>query len=70
MDINRADEAIRNSEFEIKPVDAKGKKGSINACDYCPFRDCCYRKDDAYKRIHVQSAKEEAGSEGEGESNE
>lgn len=68
--INRADEAIRNSEFEIKPVDAKGKKGSINACDYCPFRDCCYRKDDAYKRIHVQSAKEEAGSEGEGESNE
>ncbi len=68
--IHRADEAIRNSDFQIKPVDAKGKKGSINACDYCPFRDCCYRKDEDYNRIHVQSAKEEAGNEGEGESNE
>ena len=68
--ILKADEAIRKSEFPISPVDAKGKKESVNGCDYCPFRDCCYRKDEDYRRIHVQSAKEEASKEGEGESNE
>ncbi|MBP5092129.1 MAG: PD-(D/E)XK nuclease family protein, partial [Bacilli bacterium] len=53
-----ADRRIRDGEFDIAPIKARGKKGGspIDACEYCPFRDCCYRDEKVYR--HVERGEE------------
>ncbi|MCI2111527.1 MAG: PD-(D/E)XK nuclease family protein [Bacilli bacterium] len=43
-----SDAKIRRSEFQIAP---KKVEGEVDACEYCPYRDVCFRKEEDYVRL-------------------
>ncbi len=60
--IRECDEGIVGGSFEINP---KNIKNVIDSCQYCPFRDVCYRDQKAYKESFkdsgVETTEEEDG---------
>jgi len=51
-----SDEAIRQGQFPIVP---KYLKNKIDSCTYCPYRDICFRKNDAYQDLALIEGTEE-----------
>ena len=41
---------VYDAKFEISPINIKNK---VNGCDYCKFRDICFRKNDQIRYIDV-----------------
>lgn len=54
-----SDQAIRESQFPIVP---KYLKGKIDSCVYCPYRDICFRQNDAYLDLAALEGNEEEPS--------
>jgi ATP-dependent helicase/DNAse subunit B len=57
-----ADERIRKDDFAISPA---VYKGTFDACAYCPYRDICYRKDEAIRHLPLTPGVQEDDEEGE-----
>ncbi|MCI1245128.1 MAG: PD-(D/E)XK nuclease family protein [Bacilli bacterium] len=49
-----SDAKIRRSEFPIAP---KKVEGEVDACEYCPYRDVCFRKEEDYVRLRKPEKK-------------
>jgi ATP-dependent helicase/DNAse subunit B len=61
----KADQRVLSGDFLIQPLVYKGK---FDACQFCQFRDVCYRPDSAQKRISKTAADDdETGDDGDEE---
>ena len=63
--IDKVISGIRNNNFSINPIEYfKTKSSSEIHCDYCEFRDICYRREKNIKIVHSKEGNSDAIYEG------